>query len=43
MTTTEAEELAELSFAPVPPWREGLPVTVLAPDYQRIPGVLEQL
>jgi hypothetical protein len=23
-------------------WREGLPVTVLAPDYQRILGVLEQ-
>ena len=26
----------------VPPWREGLPVTVLAPDYQRILGVLEE-
>jgi hypothetical protein len=24
----------------VPPWREGLPVTVLAADYQRILGVL---
>lgn len=47
MTTTEAEEVAALSFAPVPgstvpSWREGLPVTVLAPDYQRTPGVLEQ-
>ncbi|MFD4764436.1 hypothetical protein ACFWOJ_38220 [Streptomyces sp. NPDC058439] len=45
--TTEAEEEAVPSLAPVPgstvpPWREGLPVTVLAPDYQRIPGVLEQ-
>ncbi|MER5228297.1 hypothetical protein ABT032_49965, partial [Streptomyces flaveus] len=33
--------------APVPglivsPWREGLPVTVLAPDYQRILGVLDE-
>ncbi|MFF1545798.1 hypothetical protein [Streptomyces sp. NPDC058291] len=26
----------------VPPWRDGLPVTVLAPDYQRILGVLEE-
>lgn len=26
----------------VPPWRDGLPVTVLAPDYQRIVGVLEE-
>lgn len=26
----------------VPPWREGLPVAVLAPDYQRILGVLEE-
>ncbi|MFI5690110.1 hypothetical protein [Streptomyces sp. NPDC051636] len=25
----------------VPPWRDGLPVTVLAPDYQRILGMLE--
>ncbi|MFF3609841.1 hypothetical protein [Streptomyces sp. NPDC002463] len=44
---TEAEEKAVLPLAPapgstVPPWREGLPVTVLAPDYQRILGVLEQ-
>ncbi|MCX4853603.1 hypothetical protein [Streptomyces canus] len=47
VTTTEAEEKAAPSLAPVPgstvpPWREGLPVTVLAPDYQRILGVLEQ-
>ncbi|MFF9869924.1 hypothetical protein ACF1G0_31760 [Streptomyces sp. NPDC013953] len=38
---TEAEEKAVLSLAPVPgstvpPSREGLPVMVLAPDYQRI-------
>jgi hypothetical protein len=26
----------------VPPWREGLPVTVLAPDYQRLLDVLEE-
>ncbi|WP_262388194.1 hypothetical protein [Streptomyces parvus] len=26
----------------VPPWREGLPVTVLAPDYQRILGMLDE-
>jgi hypothetical protein len=42
---TEAEEEAAPSLAPVPgstvpPWREGLPVTVLAPDYQRILDVL---
>lgn len=47
VTTTEAEEEPAPSLAPVPgsmvpPWREGLPVTVLAPDYQRILGVLEQ-
>ncbi|MGW0771897.1 hypothetical protein [Streptomyces sp. NPDC002676] len=47
MTTTEAEEKTAPSLAPVPgstapPWREGLPVTVLAPDYERILGVLEQ-
>ncbi|MEV7427960.1 hypothetical protein [Streptomyces sp. NPDC091212] len=46
-TEAGAEEEAVLSLAPVPgstvpPWREGLPVTVLAPDYQRILGVLEQ-
>ncbi|MGW7673501.1 hypothetical protein ACWGJX_41415, partial [Streptomyces sp. NPDC054775] len=44
---TEAEKEGAPSFAPVPgstvsPWRDGLPVTVLAPDYQRILGVLEQ-
>ncbi|MFE9812525.1 hypothetical protein [Streptomyces sp. NPDC005548] len=42
-----AEKEAAPSVAPVPgstvpPWRDGLPVTVLAPDYQRILGVLEQ-
>ena len=47
VTTTEAEEEAAPSLvllpgSTVPPWREGLPVTVLAPDYQRILGVLEQ-
>jgi hypothetical protein len=47
VTEAEAEEEAVLSLAPVPgstvpAWREGLPVTVLAPDYQRIVGVLEQ-
>ncbi|MEV7729136.1 hypothetical protein AB0P15_31065 [Streptomyces sp. NPDC087917] len=41
------EEGVAASFAPgagsvVPPWRDGLPVTVLAPDYQRILGVLEE-
>jgi len=44
---TKAETEAVSSSAPVPgsivpPWREGLPVTVLAPDYQRILGVLEE-
>ncbi|MDV5143140.1 hypothetical protein R1T08_02120 [Streptomyces sp. SBC-4] len=47
VTTAEAEENEAPSLAPVPgstvpPWREGLPVTVLAPDYQRILDVLEQ-
>ncbi|MFJ9026908.1 hypothetical protein ACIRPU_44375 [Streptomyces sp. NPDC102259] len=47
VTTTEAEEETAPSLAPVPgstvpPWREGLPVMVLAPDYQKILGVLEQ-
>jgi hypothetical protein len=42
---TEAER--ETAPAPVPgstvpPWREGLPPTVLAPDYQRILGVVEE-
>lgn len=26
----------------MPPWRDGLPVTVLARDYQRMVGVLEE-
>jgi hypothetical protein len=46
---TEAEAEAEKETAPspvpgstVPPWRDGLPVTVLAPDCQRILGVLEE-
>ncbi|MFC5959507.1 hypothetical protein ACFP51_35420 [Streptomyces pratens] len=47
---TEAEAEQETAPAPtppvpgsiVPPWREGLPVTVLAPDYQRILGVLDE-
>ncbi|WP_420877874.1 hypothetical protein [Streptomyces agglomeratus] len=44
---TEVEAERETAPAPVPgsivpPWREGLPVTVLAPDYQRILGVLEE-
>lgn len=47
MTGTEAEEEAAAALAPVPgstvpPWRDGLPVTVLAPGYQRIVGVLER-
>ncbi|MFJ4777915.1 hypothetical protein [Streptomyces sp. NPDC088762] len=37
-----APSLAPVPGSPVPPWREGLPVTVLAPDYQRILGVLEE-
>jgi hypothetical protein len=45
-TTAVTEAEAETVPAPVPgsivpPWREGLPVTVLAPDYQRILGVLD--
>jgi hypothetical protein len=44
---TEAEEEAAPSLTPmpgpvVPPWWEGLPVTVLTPDYQRILGMLKQ-
>ncbi|MGW8064251.1 hypothetical protein ACVV2G_18740 [Streptomyces ziwulingensis] len=45
VTGTEAEQKAVPSPAPgsiVPPWREGLPVTVLAPDCQRILGVLDE-
>ncbi|MGW3957142.1 hypothetical protein ACWEKM_41090 [Streptomyces sp. NPDC004752] len=45
VTGAEAETVS--SPAPVPgsvvlPWREGLPVTVLAPDYQRILGVIDE-
>ncbi|MER5503545.1 MULTISPECIES: hypothetical protein [unclassified Streptomyces] len=44
---TETEEKAVLSLAPMPdrwcrPGRKVLPVPALAPEYQRIPGVLEQ-
>lgn len=44
---TAAEEETAPSLAPVPgstvpPWRDGLPMMVLAPDYQRILGVLEE-
>ncbi|KIZ17053.1 hypothetical protein [Streptomyces natalensis] len=43
----ETEQKEEPSRVPVPgstvpPWREGLPVTVLAPDYQRILGMVEE-
>ncbi|GAB3016733.1 hypothetical protein GCM10023080_098920 [Streptomyces pseudoechinosporeus] len=46
-TEPEPEQATAPSPAPVPgstvpPWRDGLPVTVLAPDYQRILGVLEE-
>lgn len=42
---TEPEQETVPSPVPgsvVPPWRDGLPGTVLAPDYQRILGVLEE-
>lgn len=45
VTETEAEQETAPSPVPgstVPPWREGLPVTVLASDYQRISGVVEE-
>ncbi|UQA92321.1 hypothetical protein [Streptomyces halobius] len=51
VTEAEAEAEAEKGTVPVsvpmpgstvPSWREGLPVTVLAPDYQRIVGVLDE-
>lgn len=47
VTGTEVEQEAVSSPASVPgsivpPWREGLPVTVLALDYQRILGVLDE-
>ncbi|MEU9382463.1 hypothetical protein AB0D38_16405 [Streptomyces sp. NPDC048279] len=46
-TTAVTGAEAETAPAPVPgsivpPWREGLPVTVLAPDYQRILGVFDE-
>lgn len=44
-TVTGAEPETVPSPVPgsvVPPWRDGLPVTALAPDYQRILGVLEE-
>ncbi|MGW3513817.1 hypothetical protein [Streptomyces sp. NPDC000994] len=48
-TTAVTEAKAETVSSPapvpgsiVPPWREGLPVTVLARDYQRILGVLDE-
>lgn len=40
---TDAESVpvpAPLPGTTVPPWREGLPVAVLAPDYQRILGMV---
>lgn len=44
-TESEAEQETAPSPVPgstVPPWRDGLPVTVLTPDYPRILGVLEE-
>jgi hypothetical protein len=45
VTEAEAETVSSPAPVPgsiVPPWREGLPVTVLTPDYQRILGVLDE-
>ncbi|MFE4959279.1 hypothetical protein ACFRCW_36090 [Streptomyces sp. NPDC056653] len=45
VTGAKAETVSSPAPVPgsiVPPWREGLPVTVLAPDYQRILGVLDE-
>ncbi|MFD7440119.1 hypothetical protein [Streptomyces sp. NPDC059909] len=47
VTEAEAEQETMPSTVPVPgstvpSWRDGLPVTVLAPDYQRILGVVEE-
>ncbi|MER5228325.1 hypothetical protein [Streptomyces flaveus] len=47
VTETETEQETVPSPAPVPgstvpPWREGLPVTVLTSDYQQILGVVEE-
>lgn len=42
VTEAEGESApAPVSGTTVPPWREGLPATLLSPDYQRILGVLE--
>jgi hypothetical protein len=38
----KAPSLAPVPGSTVPFWRDGLPVTVLAPDYQRILGVVEE-
>ena len=40
-TTAVTEPEQEAVPSPVPPWRDGLPETMLALDYQRILGVLE--
>jgi hypothetical protein len=43
VTKAEAESVpapAPLPGTTVPPWQEGLPATALAPDYQRILGML---
>ncbi len=47
MTGAEAEQetapsTVSVPGSTVPPWRDGLPVTVLAPDCQRVLGVLEE-
>ncbi|MEU7374978.1 hypothetical protein [Streptomyces albidoflavus] len=44
VTEAEAETVppSPVPGSIVPPWREGLPVTVLAPDYQRILGMLDE-
>ncbi|MFE0646906.1 hypothetical protein ACFW2Y_35725 [Streptomyces sp. NPDC058877] len=45
VTESDAESVSSPAPVPgsiVPPWREGLPVTVLAPDYQRIMGVFDE-
>ncbi|MFF4752240.1 hypothetical protein ACWD5R_41465 [Streptomyces sp. NPDC002514] len=45
VTETEAETVSTPAPVPgsvVPPRREGLPATLLAPDYQRILGVLDE-
>ncbi|MGI5144287.1 hypothetical protein [Streptomyces sp. CA-106110] len=47
VTEAGAEQVTAPSPVPVPgstvpPWRDGLPVTVLAPDYQRILEVVQE-